>query len=144
SYAWTMRSLGETCVVFRLEPGTDPAPVVAALRADRRVGLATQSHNFRTLGDRRAAAEPAWDDTYAALQVNLSAIGLEQAHRRATGRGVHVAVVDTGADFEHPELAGRLIEKRDFVDLDLGAFATDVHGTAIAGVIAATANNGLG
>src|SRR5690606_22398427 len=34
SYAWTMRSLGETCVVFRLEPGTDPAPVVAALRAD--------------------------------------------------------------------------------------------------------------
>lgn len=138
SYAWTMRSLGETCVVFRLERNAEAAPVVAALRADPRVSVATAARTYRTLG------EPAWNDTYAALQPSLEALGLAAAHRVATGRGVRIAVVDTGVDFRHPELEGKIVESRDFVDLDLGAFTSDTHGTAVAGVIAAATDNGMG
>jgi hypothetical protein len=138
SYAWTMRSLGETCVVFRLERNAESAPVVAALRADPRVSIATAARTYRTLG------EPAWNDTYAALQPSLDSLGLAAAHRVATGRGVRVAVVDTGVDYRHPDLEGKIVESRDFVDLDLGAFTSDTHGTAVAGVIAAATDNGMG
>ena len=59
-----------------------------------------------------------------------------RAHRFATGRGVRVAVIDTGVH-PHPELA-RLDPGRDFVDHDNpDPFADcDSHGTVVAGIIA--------
>lgn len=59
-----------------------------------------------------------------------------RAHRFATGRGVRVAVIDTGVH-PHPELA-RLDRGRDFVDHDNpDPFADcDSHGTVVAGIIA--------
>jgi subtilisin family serine protease len=52
--------------------------------------------------------------------------------------------VDTGVDTGHPDLDGRIRAWRNFVDQDSQAFRHDVHGTAVAAVIAATANNGIG
>jgi hypothetical protein len=77
--------------------------------------------------------------TYAAL--NLPA-----AWDVTTGspRGV-IAIVDSGIDPTHPDLAGAVRAGHDFVDRDQDA--TDPpgpHGTAVAGVAAARANNGLG
>src|SRR5690606_24137025 len=51
-----------------------------------------------------------------------------------------VAVVDSAVDTEHPELAGRVSVARDFVEPG-GKWKPEVHGTAVAGVIAAAANN---
>lgn len=59
-------------------------------------------------------------------------------------RGV-IAIVDSGIDPTHPDLAGAVRAGHDFVDRD--ADATDPpgpHGTAVAGVAAARANNGFG
>lgn len=66
-------------------------------------------------------------------------------HCISTGKGVTVAVIDTGVDASHPTLAGRLSEKGyDFVDDD--SVPNDVaggsswgHGTFIAGLVALTA-----
>jgi subtilisin family serine protease len=55
-----------------------------------------------------------------------------------------VAVIDTGLDTEHPDLRERVVGIRNFVDRDGGTFNADVHGTAVAGVIAAASNNGVG
>ncbi len=54
-------------------------------------------------------------------------------------------MVDTGVDFDHPDLRGRVVKAQNFVD-QVGDrnFTTDVHGTAVAGLIAATAGNGVG
>jgi thermitase len=60
----------------------------------------------------------------------------------ASGSPVLVAVLDTGIDKDHEDLAGRVVAEIDFS----GSSADDVygHGTPIAGIIAADAANGLG
>jgi major intracellular serine protease len=61
------------------------------------------------------------------------------------GKGITIAVLDTGCDLEHPDLQGRVIGKRNFTDDDNGdpAIVTDKngHGTHVAGTIAASKNN---
>jgi subtilisin family serine protease len=79
------------------------------------------------------------------------AIGLESAHRYSRGDpGVKVAVLDTGICLTHPELRGKLLKGRDFVDIidGQGEFVGDFlgmdevpedevgHGTHVAGIIA--------
>ncbi len=90
------------------------------------------------------ASPPRYDDPYYELQPGLVALQLSASHAWATGKGVRVAVIDTGVDTAHPDLAGRLAGIRNFVDRSQRAFDADVHGTAVAGVIAARTNNGLG
>jgi subtilisin family serine protease len=65
------------------------------------------------------------------------------AHVWSRGEGVRVAIIDTGIDASHPDLAGRVVKQEDFVDGGR-ATARDRHGTAVAGIIAAVENNSLG
>jgi Subtilase family len=58
---------------------------------------------------------------------------------------VVVAIVDSGVDPTHPDLAGAVRPGHDFVDDDSDpADPPGPHGTAVAGVVAARANNGIG
>lgn len=58
---------------------------------------------------------------------------------------VTVAVIDTGVDLDHPDLAANLVQGYDFVEEDMQPQDTseDSHGTKVAGVIAAHMNNDL-
>jgi subtilisin family serine protease len=74
------------------------------------------------------------------------ALRLPQAHALSTGKGVRVAVLDTGIDKAHPAFAGRLVPGYDFVDGDLDpseVFAPGSlsfgHGTHVAGLVALAA-----
>jgi subtilisin family serine protease len=133
-YAWTMESLGEQCVVFEVPPGASAREVAQQLARDPRVSIAQTVEIFRTQGG----------DPYAHLQHGSISLRLEQAHRRATGKGVRIAVVDTGVDFDHPDLRERVKRAQNFVDRGERSFTSDIHGTAVAGLIAATANNDVG
>jgi subtilisin family serine protease len=55
-----------------------------------------------------------------------------------------VAVVDTGVQAGHPDLAGQLVAGHDFVNEDDDPADDHGHGTAVAGVVAALASNGIG
>lgn len=59
-------------------------------------------------------------------------------------RTVKVAVVDTGIDSQHPDLAGQVVGGRDFVNNDSDPDDDMGHGTHVAGTIAALTNNGVG
>jgi len=85
-----------------------------------------------------------YNDPNARLQVALREMAVIDAQRRTRGAGVQVAVIDTGVDFEHPDLRGQVVVRRNFVDGDFGRFAHDTHGTEVSGVIAALADNGIG
>lgn len=138
-WAWPMESIGEECVVFELPDAGARDGALRTLEAHPRVTLAAPVQRFRTL-----AAEVPWNDPYAALQPGLSELGVAEAQRWATGRGVRVALVDTGVDLAHPDLAGHVVEARDFVARGTATFDSDPHGTAVAGVIGAATNNGVG
>jgi subtilisin family serine protease len=59
------------------------------------------------------------------------------------GAGVHIALIDTGVDLAHPDLQGGSLGSQSFLDHRAPA-ASLRHGTAMAGVMAAVANNHIG
>ena len=65
--------------------------------------------------------------------------GLPAAWRRTRGSGVKVAVLDTGVDADHPDLANAIEETKDFTGD--GVEDVDGHGTHCAGIIAARRNS---
>ncbi|PMR63023.1 type VII secretion-associated serine protease mycosin [Verrucosispora sp. ts21] len=70
-------------------------------------------------------------------QWQLDKLGARTAWRTSTGRGVTVAVIDSGVDGSHPDLAGRVLPGIDLVSPDGAAEPDPVgHGTTVAGLIA--------
>ena len=100
-----------------------------------------------------AAGDPLFGDQFALTQLHAP-----QAWARSQGRGVVVAVVDTGVDTSHPDLRGRLVRGATFLacgddpcgngDWQSGAASrrasANGHGTGVAGVIVAGRGNGVG
>ncbi|VXB67857.1 S8 family serine peptidase [Aeromicrobium sp. 9AM] len=84
------------------------------------------------------------NDTYRSRQWALTRLGAETAWKTSTGRGVVVAVIDTGVKAVHVDLAGRVLAGRDFVAPGTSASDANGHGTHVAGIIAAIANNRRG
>ncbi len=55
-----------------------------------------------------------------------------------------VCELDTGVDYTHPDLVGKIVKGYDFVNNDANPMDDDGHGTHVAGIIAADLNNGQG
>jgi subtilisin family serine protease len=87
-------------------------------------------------------------DTLYRDQWYLQRIGMSRAWETALGEGgagfneVVVAVLDTGVDFTHPDLANRLLPGRNYLFAGATPQDDNGHGTHIAGLIAAGTNNG--
>jgi subtilisin family serine protease len=85
------------------------------------------------------------NDTYWPQQESLRVAGFPKAWDVTQGSSkVVVAVVDTGVDPNHPDLRGALVPGWDFVNNDADPSDDHGHGTAVAGVIGARANNHAG
>ncbi len=141
---WPIEQLGMHCVLFRIPPGTTREAVIEKLRADKRVLIAQPLNEFESATNKISGEPVVFDDPYAKLQANVRALDVAEAHRLSRGSGVRVAVIDTGVDTAHPDLAGRTQLTRNYVDTDEARFRADRHGTQVAGLIAASANNGIG
>lgn len=84
--------------------------------------------------------DPLWRDSWSLVKVR--APGAWRVTRGAAD--VVVAVLDTGIDRNHPDLQGSFVDGWDAVNEDADATDDHGHGTLVAGVIAARANNGIG
>lgn len=113
------------------------ATQVSELQREPDLLWAQPSFRFTTAG----AAEGG--DPLASLQHALRLIGAGDLEASATGRGVLVAVIDSRVDLRHPDLEGQVREHASFLGGEEGS-GPDAHGTAIAGIVAARAGNGLG
>ena len=135
--AFPLESLGVQCVVFQVPRDRPIDAVLAQLASDPLVESAQPNQEFRGLGVTH-------DDPYGPMQYAPRALHADVAHRWATGKGIRVAVVDTGVDTNHPDLRERIVKSVSFVQGGELTVGEDSHGTAVAGVIAAIAGNRIG
>jgi subtilisin family serine protease len=140
--AWTIAPLRWRCMLYRLPAGSTREAMLAVLAADPRVQLVQPLNQFETLAT--PGTPSPYNDPYHALQNGFARIDAEGAQGLTRGEGVTVAIIDTGLDEQHPELQGRVAGVRDFVGGTGTARAAERHGTQVAGIIAAAANNGIG
>jgi thermitase len=85
------------------------------------------------------------NDYYYGFQWHLRKIGAPAAWDISKGsEKVIIAVLDSGVDPGHPDLAGKLLQGYNFYDNNYDTNDVTGHGTAVAGVAAAVTDNGLG
>ncbi len=83
-------------------------------------------------------APAAFADDVRARQWHLDSLKATEVQRLATGRGVVVAVIDSGVQADHPDLAGQLVAGTDITGAGTNGTVDDKnHGTGVAGLIAA-------
>ena len=132
-----LTSINVDCLVYRVPEQESLASVVQRLKADKRVQLVQENLIFESLQNSDSAA-------YTELSYAPKLIHADHAHQLSTGKGVRLAVIDTGAERHHPDLEGQHLETENFVDGSDYSFSHDRHGTAVTGVIAARENDGIG
>ena len=140
---WPIHVLDVYCVVLRPPTGMSRDTLLKALAADPRVQIAQPLQVFSVYSEKSLVSHR-YNDPYVGLQRGFVATDAALAQDFAQGNGVDVAIVDTGVDLTHPDLKGRIADTHDMVDDDAQAFDRDAHGTEVAGIIAADANNHTG
>jgi hypothetical protein len=138
---WPIRMLGVHCVVFEISDGRPMGKILAELRADKRVESAQRLNQFSTAS---RSSSPLDQDPYREWQYSLSALNVAPLHAHSQGQGVRVAVIDTGVDDRHPDIADTVVEQQDFVGHGGEHQRQEIHGTAVAGVIGAITGNRIG
>src|SRR5918994_2972643 len=87
-------------------------------------------------------------DPFRGKQWGLERINAPGAWKISRGKGALIAIVDTGVDLKHPDLARKLVVRAgaDIVDPKGGDGPLDEngHGTHVAGIAGAVTNNGVG
>jgi subtilisin family serine protease len=164
---WTRTDLVN---VYRLDvPVTSNLEAVAAeFRRDPHVEYAHPNYEAEAVyspNDPFMSSSGSWGQAEPDLW-NLHYIGAQEAWDSARGAGVVVAVLDSGLDLTHPDIAGNVWQNVDElagngVDDDGNGYVDDVsgwdtngddndptdgfgHGTHVAGTIAAQDDNGIG
>lgn len=121
---YDLKSLLMKVAVF--QTGEDIFKLIGAIVKEEGILLAQPNYIFRTM------AEPMSDkqNIYRILKLN-------RVHESLRGRGVIVAVIDTGVDSKHRDLRDRVIASENLLK---EPFKAEVHGTAVAGIIASSIN----
>ena len=135
--AWPIEPLHMHCAVLEMPQGMDRKELLLKLSRDPRIKLAQPLQTFATRSG-------PYNDPYVDLQLGFREMDVAAAHPWSRGEGIKIAIIDTGVDTGHPDLRGSIAAAANFVDADAVQFRRDRHGTEMAGVIAAVANNGEG
>lgn len=157
----TLLSNAARIYLLRVTDGEDTLAKIERMRGDARLVYAEpnyttdapeDSRHMRFRGDN--VPQPSSDEALYYGQYAVEALNLPQAHGVNKGGGSTVAVLDTGVQLDHPELAGSLVPGYDFIgddpDPSEGPNSVDEdgdgntdeatgHGTHVAGIVHLTA-----
>ena len=127
--------------------GANTSQALAKLKADKNVLYAEPNYVAKAIGTANAAPMFAFrtkgEDELLGKLWGMEKLEAAKAWEVTTGnRDVKVAVVDTGIDYNHPDLAGRVEKGFDFINNDEDAMDDQMHGTHCAGTVAAGIGNG--
>ncbi len=122
--------------VYELPDGADEVKVMNQLKKDRRFKAVELD---RLVEPEQAVTDPDINNSWA-----LPKIQAPTAWDIATGDSVTIAVLDTGVDSNHPDLAANMLPGWNVYDNNTDTSDVYGHGTKVAGTAAAVANNGNG
>lgn len=123
-----------TPTVTKLRADSPAAAAVLASRLDAQPGVVAAPTT------RLRAFEAVNPEPLAPAQWNLPMVGATDAWASSQGAGVVVAVIDTGLDAAHPDLAGRVLAEIDLLPEVTPAPEQNGHGTRVASLIAGSLN----
>jgi subtilisin family serine protease len=131
---WPMPMAGVDCFIMAVPAGRKSQDMAELVSHDSRVAWSQPVQLYGAQAQGEAHNDPLYLAQPAARLWQLASL-----HRIATGRGVKVAVIDSGIDANHPDLAGQVVLNRNFVSGR--PLVPEQHGTGVAGIIAARADN---
>jgi subtilisin family serine protease len=133
---WPMPMLGVDCFIMAVPDDRSTLDAAGEIARDPAVSWSEPIALYT------AKADPLMhNDALFAAQPAAQQWHLKDVHSHVVGRGISVAVIDSGVDARHPDLAGQIALSRNFVNASPVA---EAHGTAVAGIIAAHADNQVG
>ncbi|MGL4287980.1 MAG: S8 family peptidase [Phreatobacter sp.] len=122
---------------YRVPNGQDVPSAIRAMTRDAQIAYVQPNYLFQRpnyVYQLKSATSTAAGG--ASLSYVVDTLRLPEAHLLARGERVPIAVIDSGIDANHPEIAGRIIKSFDAVG---GPFQAHEHGTGMAGAIIAHA-----
>ncbi|WP_078378705.1 S8 family serine peptidase [Sutcliffiella halmapala] len=120
--------------VIKVNAKSSLSKTLKAYEKMQKVSSVTPSVLYKKLG----TVDPKINDMYHIQQLDVL-----KAQNLVGDNKVRVAVIDTGMDQNHPELKERIIDSVNIVD-PMRKPVADLHGTHVAGIIAAEKGNGIG
>lgn len=129
---WPLENIHELCVVVKLD-----TEQLANLRADRRIADIQAVNHFDVM------AGVSYNDPQFSVQFGEQTRQVEKLHEWSTGQNIKIGIIDTAIDLDHEDLTGKVISQQYYIDDELD-LTDHLHGTAVAGIIAANSDNGLG
>ena len=138
---WPMPMAGLDCYIMAVPADRSPEEAAAALSHDPGIEWAEPLRQYRAQGAATTVPPGSADPLYR-VQPDAREWKLDALHRIATGRNVRVAIIDSAIEVGHPDLIGQVVVNENFAPGP--APAGEVHGTGVAGIIAAIDGNGKG
>ena len=133
---WPLNAISVHCLVFDARQSGDVAALIAAMDADARIRTVQRIQGFALSEEGGAAPRPTLPQQWALDRMNVPG-----AHQVSLGAGVQVGIIDSAIDRSHPDLAPRVADARDFVNVRTTGEG-ESHGTAVAGLIGAGSDDG--
>ncbi len=119
---------------MHIDSGHSVADVIRELERFKIIAVAQPNYTYQAPPEAQRADQAVQTEANNAIQYALAKLDLTAVHQVATGAGIKIAVINSQIDVKNPELAGDIAGEFDAVG---EAEPPDVHGTEMAGVIAA-------
>jgi thermitase len=131
------RKLGQSSLhIVDLPANASEVDVVNQLKNDPNIKFAEL--------DKRVEIGSTTNDPYLGSEWHISKIGADTAWDKSQGSGVTIAILDSGVDGTHPDLAPHMVPGYNIYDNNTNTADVCGHGTKVAGAAAAAANNATG
>lgn len=134
---WPMPAIQLDCMIFYVPDGRSLKDIAEKLSNDPSVSWAEPMDAYDVLGSEVTHKDPLYKLSPAAAQWDIARL-----HQKWRGDNVKIAVIDTHVDRNHPELRKSVTLSRNFSTTPISP--AESHGTSVAGIIGAAANNGIG
>lgn len=133
------RSNKAGCVLVSVRPNQDMYKILKLIKNEKNIQYVQPNFYYKIFGNPN---DPQYSRQWALKSIN--AVPNLGNNKTGSKKPIIIAVLDTGVDVNHPDLKNRIIPGTNATNPLKSTRDSEGHGTHVAGIAAATTNNGLG